>query len=451
MDSKRIFFLILILAVTTSCNAQIPQSRVVKDGLFIPWELVYGPDDHLWFTQKNGYICRLDPQSGHTDTLLHEGEVLIRGEGGMLGLAMHPQFPDSPYLYVAYNYLKSNTYTEKIVRYHYDGQTLTQPTVLLDDIAANNNHNGCRMRIVGDKLFITTGDAETGSRSQNPQSRNGKVLRIHLDGTIPSDNPIPGNPVWAWGLRNSQGLVFANNRLYLSEHGPSSDDEVNIVLKGRNYGWPSVAGFCNTPQEQIFCNDSNVVEPLRAWTPTLAVSGMDWYGAAPMFPEFHQSLLMATLKDEQLYRLQLNTSGDSMLSADPVSGVAFGRLRAVCVAPDGRVFISTSNSAASGTGAFIDRIIELYNPSSGGVRDARQGQLRLYPNPAAGATLYLAEHLLPEGASCRIADLEGRVWRSGSVSQGRVSIEGLPPGVYLLQATDPQGRLLTGRFVRIPG
>jgi hypothetical protein len=112
------------------------------------------------------------------------------------------------------------------------------------------------------KLLISTGDAANQSTPQNVNSLNGKVLRLNLDGTIPSDNPIVGNPLWSYGHRNAQGLVLGNGILYSSEHGPANDDEINIIEKGRNYGWPQVQGFCNSGSEQSFCSANNVKEPV---------------------------------------------------------------------------------------------------------------------------------------------------------------------------------------------
>src|SRR5690606_13055391 len=156
------------------------------------------------------------------------------------------------------------------------------PYIIFDNIDGANNHNGSRLVISPDKkLIFTTGDAAITSTAQNLNSVNGKTLRINLDGTIPGDNPIQGNPVWTWGHRNPQGLVYSPDStiLYSSEHGPSSDDEINIIVKGRNYGWPNVHGFCDNSNETAFCSDSNVVEPITAWTPTLAVAGIDFYNS----------------------------------------------------------------------------------------------------------------------------------------------------------------------------
>ncbi len=454
--NKTISALLLPALLATSDGIAQPAftARIVKDNLFIPWEIIYGPDDHIWFTQKNGYICRTEPATGHTDTLYHESEVVIRGEGGMLGMAIHPGFPGSPYLYVAYNYLKSGNYTEKIVRYTYNGQTLQDPFILLDDIDAANNHNGCRLLIVDDKLFITAGDAENAATAQNIHTINGKILRIHLDGSIPADNPLPGSPVWAWGSRNAQGLTYANNILYSSEHGPNTDDELNIIHKGRNYGWPAVNGFCNIPAEQAFCADSNVVEPLAAWTPTLAVSDIVYYGNdKPMFPGLHHSVLMTTLKDETLYQLRLNAAGDGVVSTIPLDGVSFGRLRDICLAPDGRIFISTSNSPANGNGAKTDRIIELYDPNSTHIpRRSGQEAMQLYPNPVKGGIIHLSVKGSPRGTARQyvISDVQGRTRQSAFVAlPAMIPVNDLPAGIYFLQLKNTDGNALTRKFVKL--
>lgn len=251
---KKIYFLLIIF--TSVCSNKIIaqtnfSTRVVADNLFIPWEIVYGPDDHIWFTQKNGYVCRLNPNTGTIDTLLLESQNVIRGEGGMLGLAVHPTFISDPYVFVAYQYEDGGDYKERVVKYTYANNTLINPQILIDDIEGGNIHNGCRLEIVADKLFITTGDAGNTALAQNVASLNGKVLRINLDGSIPTDNPMAGSAVWSWGHRNAQGLAFHNGIMYSSEHGPNNDDEVNIISMGRNYGWPNVQGFCNTPTERL--------------------------------------------------------------------------------------------------------------------------------------------------------------------------------------------------------
>ena len=204
-------------------------------------------------TERGGKISRLNPASGTTTPVVTISEVVSNNEGGLLGMALHPNFSTTPHVFVVYDYNNGGNYREKVVRYIYNGTTLTSPLTIIDNIAASSIHNGSRLLIINDKLFITTGDASNQSNPQNISSLNGKILRLNLDGSIPADNPVAGNPYWSFGHRNPQGLVYANNKLYSSEHGPSNDDEINIIEKGRNYGWPDVQGFCNTTSEQSFC------------------------------------------------------------------------------------------------------------------------------------------------------------------------------------------------------
>ncbi len=451
---KLTYCLILMLLMQSSSTvfAQLSfSSRVVKDNLFIPWEIVYGPDDHLWFTQKNGYVCRLDPVSGQLDTIYYEGQTVIRNEGGMLGMALHPQFATDPYVFIAYEYETGGDYKERVVKYTYTGGVLTNPQILIDDIEGANIHNGCRLAIWGDQLYITTGDAGNTALAQNIASLNGKVLRINLDGSIPADNPFPGNPVWSWGHRNAQGLVFRNNVLYSSEHGPNNDDEVNLIYKKRNYGWPNVQGFCDQPGEMQFCNDSVVAEPLYAWTPTLAASGMDYYNH-PMFPQLAGSLLMTTLKDNGLYQLTLNAVGDSITQVVKIDGIDYGRLRDIAISPDGRIFLSTSNSGASGNGPKVDRIIELYDSTVTSIADLYKNSdnLLVYPNPAIDMMniAFLQEGMDQQHWQYSITNMQGQVFKEEQLEYNTLHIGTLYPGIYLLRLWNDKNEVLFKRFVK---
>lgn len=434
------------------CFGQLT-TRVVKENLFIPWEIIYGSDNHIWFTQKNGYICRLEPASGSMDTLYHQPQNVITGEGGMLGMALHPDFINEPYVYVAYMYQSGSGYRKRIVRLTYSNGSLGAEQILIDDIPGASIHNGCRLLIVADKLFITTGDVANTATAQDLNAINGKVLRINLDGSIPADNPVAGSAIWSWGHRNPQGLTYFNNKLYSSEHGANTDDEVNIILPGRNYGWPNVEGFCNTPAEIAYCADSNIVEPLIAWTPTLAVSGMVYYNHA-MFPDWSNSLLMTTLKDSRLYRLQLNTDGDSVVASQAIPNVDFGRLRDVTVAPDGKVYIATSVSPASGTGVHSDRIIEITNAdttvSVAEIPKDFSAKVVLYPNPAEHSVLvnFFSNELLQQSWQWSVVNVQGQRVASGLLQQYRFEIGNLSAGVYFVQLISAQGISITKQLVK---
>jgi len=325
------------------------KNKILVANLTLPWELIYGPDNLIWFTEKSGKISRLNPTSGQVTALHIITDVRIQGEGGLLGMALHPNFNADPFVYVFYGY--GNPYKNKLVRFSYANNALSNPKTLLDNIPASSNHNGSRLLINGDKLFVTTGDAEDLSTPQNINSLAGKVLRLNLDGTIPSDNPFPNNPVWSYGHRNAQGLAMVGNKLFSSEHGPSTDDEVNMIEKGRNYGWPTVTGKCNATNETAFCNQNNVAESIIEWTPTIAPSGMTYYNSN-YIPQFKNSLLLAFLKGNKLMQLKLNDTQTAIIETKDFYVGDFGRIRAVTQSPEGKIYICTSNGQE-------DKIIEI--------------------------------------------------------------------------------------------
>jgi glucose/arabinose dehydrogenase len=364
----------MLASVVASAQEPSLAVRNVVTGLDTPWEILWGPDNRIWMTERYGRVSRVDPATGQVDPLLMIPDVYELGESGLLGMALHPDFPASPFVYLVYTYQDGGQIREKLVRYTYSGSALASPQVLVQDLKGNTTHDGSRLMIGPDRmLYVSAGDAQDQPAAQDHTSLNGKILRLNLDGTPPADNPWPDAPfptnlLWSTGHRNPQGMVTANGIFYSSEHGPSNDDEVNIIMKGRNYGWPTVQGYCDLPAEQTFCNDSNVVEPIKAWTPTLAVAGIDYYDN-PAIPAWSRSLLMVTLKEQDLRRLGLSADGRSIVSETVLYDNQFGRLRDICVAPDGRVFIATSNKDGRATGSFPkpedDRIIELKAPSSG--------------------------------------------------------------------------------------
>jgi PQQ-dependent dehydrogenase (s-GDH family) len=247
--------------------------RVVASGLEGPWELTYGPDGHLWVTERAGKrVVRINPADGSRTVLLTLPEVFTAvTQDGLLGLALHPDFlKGTDFVYLAFTYAVRGTPAPRMTvrRYRYDAaaRQLVDPAPILTDLPASNDHLGGRIVIGPDrKLYLSIGDqgANWMANRCRPQRAldlpssaqvaardwslyEGKILRIELDGTIPADNPVINgvrSHVYSWGHRNPLGLVFGPAGLYESEHGPEVDDEVNLIAGGRSYGWPRVAGF----------------------------------------------------------------------------------------------------------------------------------------------------------------------------------------------------------------
>ena len=338
------------------------QVETLAKGLDTPWDLAWGPDNAIWVTERNGTISRVDTASGII-TQVGQINIIERSESGLMGMAFHPDFQSQPYVYAAHSYSSNGNIVNRLVRLQYDGSMLGSPEILLDNIPGASNHDGSRLTIGPDRfLYMTTGDALDTDLPQQTNSLAGKVLRLNLDGT-----PAPGNPfnnqVYSIGHRNPQGIVFhpETGSLFITEHGPSDNDEVNQIELGRNYGWPNVRGFCDgdVQGEVAFCQANNVAEPVAAWTPTIAPSGCDFYNSN-LIPNWKGSFLFTTLKGSALYRLTFSSDGNSAASQHILFQNQFGRLRDVLVGPDGKIYLATSNRDGRGSPtADDDRILRI--------------------------------------------------------------------------------------------
>jgi glucose/arabinose dehydrogenase len=271
-------------------------------------------------------------------------DVIEQSESGLMGMAFHPDFPAQPYVYFVHSYDRSgNDIRNRLIRMRFDGAELTGREILLQDIPGNLNHNGSRLVIGPDRLiYMTTGDAQGPNFAIDLPSLAGKVLRLTLDGRVPADNPFR-TEVYSFGHRNAQGLVFhpVTGALYATEHGPNTNDEVNQIVVGRHYGWPEVHGYCTdedvpgVPEAQ-YCNENNVMEPVAAWTPTIAPAGADFY-MSDAIPTWKGDLFFTTLKGQSLHRLTLSVDGRRAASDEVLFQGEFGRLRDVAVGPRGEI------------------------------------------------------------------------------------------------------------------
>lgn len=320
--------------------------RTVLKGLNFPWEILWGKDDHIWMTERKGKISKIDPATGKIVFSASVEEVVSNNEGGMLGMVQHPDFLNNGLFYVVYDYDSGNGYHEKMVQMKFENGAIKPVKTIIENIPASSIHNGSRLWITSEAtphIFMTTGDASVQPNAQSTTSVSGKVLRFNLDGGIPADNPFANSPIWSYGHRNQQGLVVANGIMYASEHGPDIEDEINIIEKNRNYGWPTVKGPCNETAEKTFCAANNVKEPIwSSGSSTIAVCGMDYYNSNQI-PDWKNCLLMCTLKDASLRVLKLSNDGLSITDKYTFFKGRFGRIRDICVSPAGKVYLCTSN------------------------------------------------------------------------------------------------------------
>ena len=306
----------------------------------------------LFLTEKAGRVRvidadgRLDPEPWVT---VEDVTAEIR-ENGLNGLALHPEFPDEPWVYVMYTVDRGgDQVTNRVSRFReVDGRGVEE-VVILDDIPGATNHNGGRIKFGTDgMLYVGTGDARDRARAQNLDNVGGSILRLTPDGKIPSDNPWPGNPIWAYGFRNPLGIAFrpGDGQLFVADHGPTTEweprigafDEVNIVAKGANYGWPRVVGAPGVP---------GFVDPILSWIPSVPPGDM----------VFHDGDLYVTaLWSEALVRIRFEDQEDpnrvtrverwfnSRVWRDGVmSESLYRRVRALTVGPDGAIYMGTSN------------------------------------------------------------------------------------------------------------
>ena len=283
---------------TLKLNSTELEVKVLVNNLEIPWDMDWSGDGWIWFSEKKGRISRFLPESGPLQ-LVHVVEDVFqsRVHSGLHALALHPDFPAVPHIFVHYTHSKN---TSRLVRFTFNPSSITleDKTILLDDLLAALTHNESRIAFSADKteLYLTLGDAGRAELAPDLNEYAGKILRLNLDGSIPDDNPFPESHIWSYGHRNPQGLIMAgNNKLYSSEHGSANDDELNLIEKGKNYGHPAVRGFCDTEGEQEYCRSHEVTVPLYTWSPTFGVSGIEYYDH-PAIPEWQNSILVTMLK-----------------------------------------------------------------------------------------------------------------------------------------------------------
>ena len=327
---------------TAGARAALSAGADVVTGLAVPWSAVPLPDGGLLVSERDSATVTKVGTDGAKTALGTVAGVVPGGEGGLLGLAVERgTFTATP---VVYAYITAEG-DNRVVRMTLDAQgRLGPPTAILTGIPKAGNHNGGRLAFGPDGfLYVTTGDANIRSNAQDVDSLGGKILRITTDGSPAPDNPFPGSPVWSYGHRNVQGIAWdASGRMWASEFGQDTWDELNVITRGSNYGWPTVEGAAAR---------DGFVDPVRQWRPDEASPSGIAIG-----PD--GSVLLAALKGESLWKVPVNGDGSTGEPQRLVQG-EYGRVRDVLVGPDGNVWIVTNNTSRGTPKTGDDRIAAL--------------------------------------------------------------------------------------------
>jgi glucose/arabinose dehydrogenase len=320
--------------------------EVVTSGLDTPWEIVFLPEGELLVTERSGNLVLI----GKTATRIQVPNVEQRGEGGLLGLALDPDYAANNRIYVYLTSLENGQLVNRVERYVFKNGTLSDRKVIFEGILGASNHDGGRIEFGPDGyLYITTGDAQNSDSAQDITSLQGKILRITSEGEIPEGNPF-ASAVWSYGHRNPQGLAWdAEGRLWSTEHGPSGlgsgYDELNLITPGANYGWPEIQG-----EERLEGMVSPVIQSGGSAT---------W---APGDVEYLDGKLYFTgLRGSALYVVSLD--GERIAAFETFFSGEYGRLRAVRLGPDGYLYVSTSNRDGRGNPGADDDLILRVNPN----------------------------------------------------------------------------------------
>ena len=442
--TTRAALLFLVLSLSLAGMQSEPFAfKVVATGLLNPWEVAFGPDANLWVTERTGKkITRVNLADGSKSTAATIDEVFQNhGQDGLLGMALHPGLlrgSGDDFVYVAYTY-DADPGPElnrrgKIRRYSYDAasQTLRNSLDLISNLPAGTDHLAFRLAFGPDqKLYLSIGDqganwlqnycnvnrAQELPTAAEVQARDwtkyqGKMLRLNLDGTIPSDNPMLSgvrSHIYTYGHRNPQGLAFGSGgRLYSSEHGPDTDDEFNLIESGKNYGWPRVAGY-NDDRVYVFASWAESSEvpcasmpfnqtvippsvpqrkestwsspdfkaPLKTFftvandydiqargSATIAPGGLEIYPASGAVPGWGDSALVLSLKSGLVYRVKLGANGLAAADDPTQHFKTTNRYRDIAIDPTGRTIYLATDSQGSSTDASGRTARTLANPGS---------------------------------------------------------------------------------------
>lgn len=324
------------------------RTQQVATGLEVPWGIAFLPNKDMLVTERPGRVRLVRNQKLQSKPVVTIN-VTDSGEGGLLGIAAHPNFAKNRLFYLYYTADKNGSPVNRVQRWRLsqDGRSAAADKMIIDNIPVALYHNGGRLRFGPDgMLYVGTGDARKPETSQDVNSLAGKILRLTPDGQVPKNNPFPGNPVFISGIRNTQGFDWYNkSTLWVTDHGPSGElgrsghDEVSVAKAGDNLGWSTIYR-CQTRK--------GLVTPSLVWQEAAPPGGAAIY-TGNAIPEWRGSLIIATLGAQNLQRVVFKPNSAQIQRHEVYLQNKMGRLREAIVAPDGELYITTSNCDGRGS------------------------------------------------------------------------------------------------------
>jgi len=328
---------------------------VVARNLEIPWAMAFAPDGRMFLTERPGRVRVFERGQMLAAPALVLTDVAAVGEGGLLGIAVHPDFATNHLVFLAYTArLDGGSRETRVVRYREAGNTLGEPAVIFSGVGAADIHDGARVRFGPDrKLYVTMGDTASPPTAQDLGALTGKILRLNDDGSVPGDNPIAGSPIFSYGHRNPQGIDWhpVTGEPWGSEHGQTGNDEINRLQAGHNYGWPVIEGDQTR---------AGMETPILFFSPSIAPSGASFYTGTAI-AGFRRDLFVGTLAGQHLLRVRFDPNDPNRIAGtERLLAGRFGRIRDVVTGPDGALYLCTSNRDGRNTPvADDDRLVKL--------------------------------------------------------------------------------------------
>jgi len=319
-----------LLNSTTNQNKGI---EIIAENLLTPWAIDIAKDNRIFFTERDGKIRLIDAKGILLDEPLAYIRVAQNGGLGLLGITLHPNFTENHLMYIYHSYLEDNKIYNKVLLLKEKDNKIIESNIIIDSIPGSLYNNGGRINFGPDnKLYIATGDSSDPHLAQNRSSLAGKILRINSDGSIPLDNPFKDSPIYSYGHRNVQGFTWhpETKQMYSSEHGPSGFDEINLIIPGKNYGWPmEECKGTNTFEKAVIC-----------FNPAIAPSGITFASSDKL--GYKNDLIVTTLKGSHLRQIDTESGEQNNIL------VGYGRLRDVVESSDGSLYVLTSNTDGRG-------------------------------------------------------------------------------------------------------